>query len=52
MERGAETAAHAQSALNRVWSASADGHLPEGGCFLTEAAEVIQQTAELAAAAK
>ena len=55
MERGAEilvTAAYAERMLNRVWSASADGHLPEAGSSLTEAAEAIQQTAELAAAAK
>ena len=55
MERGAEilvTAAYAERMLNRVWSASADGHLPEAGASLTEAAEAIQQTAELAAAAK
>lgn len=54
MERGAEilvTAAYAERMLNRVWSASADGHLPEAGASLTEAAEAIQQTAELAAAA-
>ena len=38
MERGAEilvTAAYAERMLNRVWSASADGHLPEAGASLT-----------------
>lgn len=55
MERGAEilvTAAYAERMLNRVWSASADGHLPEASASLSEAVGAIQETAELAAAAK
>lgn len=55
MGRGAEilvTAAYAERMLNRVWSASADGHLPEASASLSEAAGAIQETAELAAAAK
>lgn len=55
MERGAEilvTAAYAERMLNRVWSASADGHLPEAGASLSEALGAIQETADLAAAAK
>lgn len=49
MEKGAEilvTLAFGERMLNRVWSAAADGHLPEALSSLEESADALQEAAD------
>ena len=50
MEKGAEllvTLAFGERMLNRVWSAAADGHLPEAVSSLEESAEAFEEAVSL-----
>lgn len=51
MERGAEilvVVAYGERMLNRVWSASADGHLPEAVSVYPDALQAFEEAARLA----
>lgn len=55
MQKGAEilvTIAYGERMLNRVWSAAADGHLPEARACLPEAVDALQEAAQIAAKAR